>query len=267
MPRCQGAARRPRALQVAGGLTIWFLVGLLASSVAAQQPNVHYWHHGEVPTGAIGNWQLQRGGPLPGYFQPVELKGPAGLQVSLAAYGQFQEAQSAPMRVGMQVGRVYRLRVMGIPLHDGEELFPTIEIIDRLYTPSGQEMRFAVPVEISQEDLELALEGKFVTRVIYTENPEAALPWTEPPRGQNWFEVGPHEDPMLVADTLGRPIAILRIGARVPTGELDMNFLYGCPPYLALPPRMKVLGPPPRGTPAATVTPASASVLKEGQPQ
>lgn len=266
MPRCLGTARRPRTLRVAGSLLVGLVALLTAGSSAAQQPDVHYWNHAGLPTGAIGSWQLQRGGPLPCYFQPVEIQGPQGLTVSLAAYGQFQEPQAAPLRAGLQVGKVYRLRVMGIPLHEGEELFPTIEILDRLYTPRGQELRFAVPIELNRDDLELALQGKFITRVIYTEDPQNALPWSEPPQGHNWFEVGPQDDPMFVADTLGRPIAILRVGARVPTGQMDMGFLYGCPPYLALPPRTNLLTPPP-GAAAPAADPVSANVFFQGQPQ
>ena len=52
-----------------------------------------------MPPGAIGSLQLQRGGPLPGFFQPVEIKAPFGALISLAVDGQFDEPQrnlSAP---------------------------------------------------------------------------------------------------------------------------------------------------------------------------
>ena len=70
------------------------------------------------------------------------------------------------------------------------EIFPTIEIIDRTYAPVDQQVRFAIPVEIVQQDIELALQGKFVTRVIYLEDPQNALP-TRSSNGQSWFEVAP----------------------------------------------------------------------------
>ena len=56
------------------------------------------------------------------------------------------------------------------------EIFPSIEIIDRTYVPVDQQVRFAIPVEIVPQDIELALQGKFVTRVIYLENPHNSLP-------------------------------------------------------------------------------------------
>ena len=81
----------------------------------AQEPGVHYWHHGVMPPGAIGSRQLQRGGPLPGFFQPVEIKAPAGVLISLAVANQFDPAPEAPRRVGLLIGSVYRLRVTNIP--------------------------------------------------------------------------------------------------------------------------------------------------------
>ena len=124
---------------------------------SAQQPPVHYLHHGIMPPGAIGSQQLQRGGPLPGFFQPVEIKAPPGALVSLAVDNQFDEAQPAPRKAGFLIGAVYRLRVTNIRLAEGLEVFPTIEVIDRLYTPADQQRRFAIPIDITEEDLKLAL--------------------------------------------------------------------------------------------------------------
>lgn len=205
-----------------------------ATPLVAQEPGVHYLHQSAMPPGAIGSRQLQRGGPLPGFFQPVEIKAPPGALISLASAGRFDQPQQAPLRVGFLIGQVYRLRVMNIPVRRGLEVFPTIEIIDRLYAPRGQQHRFAIPVELTEQDLKLALDGKFVTRVIYLEDPNTALPVRDDPKAQNWFEVGPRRDPLAVADALGRPVAILRMGARLPdhTTGPDANFLYGCPPFV-----------------------------------
>ena len=157
-----------------------------------------------------------------------------------------------PLRVGMLIGQVYRVRVMGIPLSEGLEVFPTIEIIDRLYAPRDQRLRFPIPIELTAEDLQYALDGKFVTRVIYLEDPRNALPVDGRQITQSWFEVGPGVDPLAMADELGRPVAILRMGARLPDDSRgpDMQFLYGCPPLLEYPPQVKILPPPPKKPPA-----------------
>jgi len=154
-----------------------------------------------------------------------------------------------------------RLRVANIRLAEGMEVFPTIEVIDRLYAPPGQEQRFSIPIDITEEDLKLALDGKFVTRVIYLEDPRRALPGRENLQSQNWFEAGPGQDPLAVADGLGRPVAILRMGARLPQrGEvLNAGFFYGCPPFLTLPSTArpaKAKRPPPETLPTPPAQPA-----------
>jgi hypothetical protein len=226
--------------RVAGKMAILALVCMgTPSALPAQQPPVHFWHPVGLPPGAIGSQQLQRGGPLPGFFQPVEIKAPEGVLISLAEGGQFSNPQAGPARVGLLIGQVYRLSATNLPLQPGVEVFPTIEVIDRLYAPRGQETRFPVVIELAREDLELAAQGKFVTRVIYVEDPKAALPVPSAGTGQSWFEVAPGMDPLVVADSLGRPIAIVRMGGRVPQhgAEADMAFLFGCPPVVSLPPR------------------------------
>ena len=230
----------------------------LAGSLLAQQPPVHYWHQGSMPPGAIGSQQLQRGGPLPGFFQPVMIKAPPGVLVSPAEAGGFHELSRAPVTVGLLIGQVYRFRVMNIPMNAGLEVFPTIEVIDRLYAPQGQAQRFPIVVQLTAEDLREALDGKFVTRVIYLEDPQWAVPYQEPPEGQNWFDVGPGKDPLAIADGLGRPVAILRLGARLPGdgGVPAMDFLFGCPPLVKYP-SGEASPRPPEPTPAEPVQQAS----------
>jgi hypothetical protein len=199
----------------------------------AQAPPVHYNHAGVMPPGAIGSQQLLRGGPLPGYFQPVEIKGPDGSMIATTADGQFDKPEDGPLLVGLLIGSVYRLRVTNIPQQEGQEVFPTIEVIDRIYPPLRQEFQFPIPIELTQEELEIALSGRFVTRVIYLEDPNTAAPVARRGSEQSYFEVAHGENPLDVADSLGRPVAILRMGARVPGPQgPDETFLYGSPPML-----------------------------------
>ena len=204
-----------------------------AANLRAAEPPVHYLNAGNLTPGAIGSQQLQRGGPLPGYFQPVEIKAPPGALVSTAAAGGFEAPQSAPLLAGMLIGAVYRLRLTNIPGQQGYEVYPTIEVIDRLYPPIGQEFRFPIRIDLSQDELELALQGKFVTRVVYLEEPKASLPMAQSPSDQSVFEVGEGDNPLDVADSLGRPVAIVRLGGRLPGAEgPDEQFLYGSPPMI-----------------------------------
>ena len=190
-----------------------------------------------MPPGQVASAQVARRMPGVGTFQAVSITGPKGVQVGLARDQQFLEPIDAPVTTGMLVGGVYRFRVTKIPLRPGRELYPTVEIIDRINAPAGREHRFPIPVVLTMEDLDLALEGALVTRVIYLEDSENAEPLAASPGEQRTFEANPYDNALKMADQFGRPVAILRIGSRTPatlTGDLN-NFLYGCPPWIPLP--------------------------------
>ena len=219
------------------------LVALPASNAHAQLPRqelpkVTYLQNSDSPPGVVGSGRLLRGGAVMGFFQPVEVSGPEQLEVALAQSGQFLPPLSAPVKVGMLVGSVYRLRVTNIPLRPGDELYPTIEVLDRMYAPRGREHRFPIPVRLEQEDLLSALSGALVTRVIYLEDSQAASPLADEPGSQRVTDVAGNDNALQVADQLGRPMAILRIGSRVPAdlqGDLS-GFLYNSPPWTPLSP-------------------------------
>lgn len=210
---------------------------------AAQEPPIHYRHQGLAPPGVVGSTRLQRGGPVLGYFQPVELRAPEGTKVSIASQGQFGAAQLTPLRLGLLIAPVYRFKVSDIPGHEGLEVFPTIELVDRVYPPCGQERRFPIPIELNADDIELALEGKFVTRVVYLEDPDKALPVAEGRMDQHWYDAGPGVNPLLEADRWGRPLAIVRVGGRVPDEKNghDVHFVGGSAPFILFRPLVERL--------------------------
>lgn len=209
------------------------LMLLLGASGARAQNVWHLQDRGDAPPGVIGMRQLERGGPRPGYFQPVQVTAPDGALISLAADGGFTDDQAGTALASMLIGPVYRLRVANIRFHEGAEVYPTIEVIDRLYPPPGQATRFPIPIELTQEELEMAIDGRYVVRVIYVEEPRTAPPVREAAGQQRYFEIAPNQDPLEVADRLGRPVAILRMGSRVPmAGEDDDKFVYHNPPLM-----------------------------------
>ncbi len=130
------------------------------------------------------------------------------------------------------VGAVYRFQLTSIPNEDGVELFPTVEVIDRLYPPAEREHRFPIPVVIDDLDIQSALRGDMVMRVIYLEDSEIAVPESYADGIQRVHDVTGTEQAIHAADHMGRPVAILRIGSRVPdsTGP-DEQFFYGSPPW------------------------------------
>lgn len=221
------------------------LVSLLAISVAApaaaQTPRMNSLHHEFLPPGVIGQEQLRRHAGMANYFQAVEVIAPEGVEVGVQEAGTFRLAGPAPLLVGMQVGSVYCLKLTKLPNREGVELFPTIEVINRLFPPEGTKTRFPVPVEITEEDIAQAMAGLFVTRVVYLEDPDQAFPRADDPQHPRTQDVAPSQDPLHVADRLGRPMAILRLGSRVPEGSEVLGTAAASPPIQIYPvPKIKV---------------------------
>ncbi len=200
--------------------------------MAHAQPPVHYFHAADLPPGTVGQGQLLRGGPLRNYYQPVEVRAPAGVLVSIANEKGFHQPEPTPLKVGMLISQVYSLKVTSIRLHEGQEVFPTIEVINRLYPPRGLESKIPIPVHLTEEELFMALSGQFVTRVIYVEDRNNPLPVQDTAEFQRYFEVQPQQDPLQVADQMGKPVAILRMGSRIPTFDGTSSFPYEAAPFI-----------------------------------
>jgi uncharacterized repeat protein (TIGR01451 family) len=75
------------------------------------------------------------------------------------------------------------------------------------------------PVVINEDDIRLALAGGLVTKVVYLEDPERAQPVATRPDQPVEITLAPNQDPLAAARDFGRPVLIVRLGARVYTPE------------------------------------------------
>lgn len=205
--------------------------------------------HADMPPGSLGRIRGLSPGPLQGAYQPIEIHAPAGVEVTAAVPGGFPPPVAQPMRLAVLVGGVYRFQLTNLPMQPGTELFPTVEVIDRLYPPPGQEGNFPIPIHFDALDIRDALAGRLVTRVVYLEDPQTAFAAADPPQSQRTLDVRPDTDPLLTADRLGRPVAVIRLGSRVPPDQPELldGFLMGSPPWIPLVSAGTTMLPP--GTP------------------
>jgi len=176
------------------------------------------------PPGAIGATRQPQPGPcpvssLPHAVQPVEIRGPGGMEVAIETAEGWSPLRPAPLRMGLVVGRAYRLRITGIPGQPGAEVFPSVRVLAKLATPPGMAWRFPVEVAIDADDLALATKGSLVRRVVYS----ACDPDEPDVVPEGWFDVRPGDDCLDVAGTLGDPVAELIIGNRLPTDTFGMT--------------------------------------------
>ena len=156
-------ARSLRRMRVEGILRQAVLVVLLSGLTAsAQERPVHWLNAGAMPPGAIGSQRLERGGPLSGYFQPVRIRAPQGARIALASEGGFSRVRS---RMNALVGYADR---SGLPAEGDEHSEQrrrgnlSDDRADRSSSIRRRDfaLRFPIPIELTQEELELAAAAR-----------------------------------------------------------------------------------------------------------
>lgn len=198
----------------------------LAQPAAAQLRPSDYYHplSQHAPPGKAAAWLNQIRHYDPAWTQPIVVETPAGGTVSIySGSSQPLVVDPAPAAAAVNVGHLYRLRVSGMTDFPGIDLYPTVELLDRLHPPAGREFEFPIPIIITPDDVRTAVAGQLITRVIYLEQPQIAQV-ADPLRRVVPQQLPPSENTLKEADRLGRPMAILRIGGRRPTSNTPPNF-------------------------------------------
>lgn len=205
---------------------------LLTSVLSAQDKTGRYYplNH-RKPVGEAGRWMATIQPGLNQYVQPVRIQLPSEGTVSFYRGGPGESvAQTAPAQAGMQVGYAYRVKISDMPEHPGVELYPTIELLGRLHPPAELKDKYPVPIEITAEEIAAVLNEQMVTKVIYLEQPQLATP-TRQENGKPRVESLETTVNLLeAADKRGRPIAILRLGGRLPDPRSGEDEFYAASP-------------------------------------
>ena len=237
---------------------MFIVISLLATtSTNAQLRRGHRLIDSNMAPGVASQRTLMSNKNLFNHVQPVRLLTPTGSSVGIIANGSTIQANGPAVSVGVTAGLVYRFKVDFIANQESRTVYPSIELVDRLYPPTGLETQFPVPVVLTQDDLEQASAGKMVTKVIYLESAEGAVVRQGDDREQPYFDVSGSEDPLRVAKGLGRPLVILRIGSRIPTAaELTQPSAFNSSMPVSLPDPVETL-PPVMGT----VTPTTSAYV------
>jgi len=180
----------------------------------------------QTPGTAAGMVQMA-GRADPTWFQPLRVQLEDGGAVSIFhSQPATPFKQPSPAQFGVLVGHLYRLKIEGIPGLPGITLYPTIEIVDRLHPPQGQKHNFPVLIHIDRRDIDQALVGNLVTRVVYLEQPTIAAPF-ELDRSTRTRNLDRMDNALLQADRYGRPMVILRLGGRLPSPHGESQRFWG----------------------------------------
>jgi hypothetical protein len=211
-----------------------FVAILLSPGEVDAQDRYFPLHHRQ-PTGMAGRWSLLTHPQKHGAMQPVRVSLPSTGHVSFySGSPQNRILTQAPSDVRMSVGHVYRFQVSGMPEFPGVELYPTVEILDRLHPPEGHAHEFPIPVELTEQEIETVLQDRMVTKVIYLEQPDLAHP-ADQENGIHVEDLPVGINLLKAADLRGRPMAILRIGGRTPDPRAPTDEFYSRSPIVVPP--------------------------------
>jgi len=214
-----------RFLVLAGVLFLMPHVEALAQSRGRNR--AYYPLDHRAPTGTIAEWSARLSRSRAGYAQPVRVELPGEGRVTWFDGRQLRPIPMAvPAQVGLLVGHTYRLKISHMPEFPGVELYPSVEVLDRLHPPEGLKHEFPIPVHFTREEIEIALRGNLVSRVIYLEQPQLALP-RQLDEDSRVTTVNPNLNLIAEADKLGRPMLIIRLGGRLPDSHGDNAAFFG----------------------------------------
>jgi hypothetical protein len=146
----------------------------------------------------------------------IRFGGPAGMKVAWfngQGPGGFTPTMvEAPGRYNFPQAAAYRLKLTDFPNRAGLELYPTLEVIPASSKTATFLAHSAVPINISEEDLEQVGAGNFVVKVIYLPDPAYQDLTASGPDEVVSSRLEPGIDPVAEAQRRGSVLAILRIG-------------------------------------------------------
>lgn len=194
--------------------------GNASAQSMAQADSRYYPLNQMAPPGLAGQFSVARHPDAIGYFQPIRVELPGGGKVSFYMRDAEQPITLvSPANVATLVGPLYRMQISHMPAFPGVELYPSVELLDRLHPPAGRLADYTIPVTFTPEEIRFAIEGRLVTKVVYLERPQIADGARVEGDATELQTFPPRQNLIAVADKMGRPMAILRLGGRIPSPD------------------------------------------------
>jgi uncharacterized repeat protein (TIGR01451 family) len=210
------------------------LLGALAigQSVAPAQPGGPLPTPSQGPPGAIAGYgrpsaynpalavQPGMGLPVPAPLVAAKFLVPKDVRVTAYPGSSHSRMYPAPAMMGLRPGYVYRFELSNLPYHPDRSIYPEVEIRGTLVPRPGMKyMDYPIPLTFSQGDIEKVLKGVVLTKVIYLEDPEKALPTEIGRDAPVELPDATDQDAVKAAIANGRLMAIVRVGNLKPTAE------------------------------------------------
>lgn len=184
--------------------------------------------------------------PQPTYLAPAfaaRVLAPEGIRVTAYPGTSGARTFDAPATFAFRPGYVYRLELANIPHHPGRTLYPEIEVRGSLLVQHSMKyMDYPAALVFSADDIERVIAGAMITKVVYLEDPEKAIPAEA--RANSPIEVTADTEAEAVKAAVenGRLVAVVRLGDREPPA--DELQAVAIPNTILLPGETKLASPP-----------------------
>lgn len=166
--------------------------------------------------------------PPPAPLVAAKFLVPEGARITAFPGSNMARVYKAPTVVGLRPGYDFRFE-MSLPNNPGKYLYPHVQIRGVLVPRPGMKyMDYPIPLLFTQADIDRALNGVLITKVIYLEDPDKALPIALQPNTPMEIPDGTEQEANKQATELGRLMAIVRLGDRKPSlQELQVEAIPG----------------------------------------
>jgi hypothetical protein len=158
--------------------------------------------------------------PVPNFGAPVPttqilFNQPQAMKIAYDVVGDgsfTSECLIVPGRLEFAQGGIFRLKLTDIQGREGVELYPTVEVGLANPRTAAYLAHNAISIQFTEEDLDQALSGNFVTKVIYLPDPEFQGEVISGIDTLVSTRLEPGLDPIIEADRRGSILAIIRLG-------------------------------------------------------
>jgi uncharacterized repeat protein (TIGR01451 family) len=191
---------------------------------------------GPLPVPGAGPHAAVAGSPPPALLAPVPFRAPAipapapllaakviapkGVRVTAYPASPLARMFDTPAVLGLRPGYIYRFELSNLPFAPGRTLYPEVEIRGTLVPRPGMKyMDWPTPLYFTANDIERALLGAVISKAIYLEDPEKAIPAEFGLNAPVELPVDTEQQAIKDAIASGRLVAILRLGNRKPDAE------------------------------------------------
>jgi len=158
--------------------------------------------------------------PTPAPLVAARFLTPKDVRVTAYPGSPLARMFDTPVTLALRPGYVYRFELTNLPYNPGRALYPEVEVRGSLVPRPGMNyLDYPIPLAFGPADIERALSGAVITKVIYLEDPQKAIPVEV----KSDYPVETPEDneaqALKAARENGRVMAIVRLGDRKPSAR------------------------------------------------